>query len=100
MTPLELKDKIFSTETFNYRASVYLNINDFTLRISNHLPKIHNIVNNENTKIFFLFTDIEISENKVEKYMEENMPKDIEWDYAIFESEEDISYVKMKINNF
>ena len=68
-----------------YKASYYFNVEDVTVRVSNHLPKRQNWENNENQdKALFIFTELEMNEYQIEKYLETEF-SDITFNYMLVE---------------
>jgi hypothetical protein len=82
-----------------YKASYYFNLDDITVRVSNHLPKFSNWQeNNNNEKGIFIFTDeIAMTESQIEKYLE-NEFSDISFQYAIITDIENIGIINYLSN--
>jgi hypothetical protein len=98
MTTLQLKNQLFGT-TYNAKSSYYVDFNGICVRVSDHLPQSHNIKNNheEGEKIFFLFTDCELTDFQIQKHLESILKNDYQYDYAIFENGDDLEMIKRYI---
>lgn len=94
----EIIEKI-NPKNLVYKASYYYNIDDITVRVSNHLPKFSNWAeNNNNEKAIFIFTDeIEMTESQIEKYLEEEF-SEISYQYAILSDLENIGIINYLSN--
>jgi hypothetical protein len=94
----ELIEKI-NPSNLVYKASYYYNVDDITVRVSNHLPKAYNWEENNNSnKAVFIFTDeINMTESEVEKYLEREFPEML-FQYAIIENLENVGIVNYLIN--
>ena len=94
----EIIEKI-NPKNLVYKASYYYNIDDITVRVSNHLPKISNWQeNNNNEKAIFIFTDeIAMTESQIEKYLESEF-SDISFQYAIISDIENIGVINYLSN--
>jgi len=84
------------------KSSYYFNINNATVRVSNHLPNRSNWENNENLeeKVFvFINENNDLSDSKIEKYLENEFGKEITW--FLFDTEEEaiesVNYIKSQI---
>ena len=84
------------------KSSYYFNINNATVRVSNHLPNRSNWENNENLeeKVFvFINENNALSDSKIEKYLENEFGKEITW--FLFDTEEEaiesVNYIKSQI---
>lgn len=101
MNAYELSREIFSQSNGAAKNSHYIESGDALVRVSNHLPRIANILAyNENVKrVFLVLTDATI-EVDAEAICEEIEMHGIEASYTVFESVEDVDYIKMKVNKF
>lgn len=99
MTTIELKNKLFGT-TYGYKSSFYVDYNGICVRVSDHLPQEHNVRNNHEhgSKIFFLFTDCDLTDTQIQNHLEKTLGTDFEYDYAIFEEGDDIDFIKRYIS--
>lgn len=100
MTPLELKNRLFNT-THSAKSSYYVDYEGICVRVSDHLPQSHNIKNNheEGEKIFFLFTDCDLTEKKIQNHLEDTLGGRYEYDYLIFEDNDDLEMIKRYISS-
>ena len=81
------------------KASYYFNVNDTTVRVSNHLPNRTNWENNENlnNKVFiFINENNDLSDDKIEGYLKNEFNSDFA--YFLFDTEEEaiesVNYIK------
>ena len=101
MNAYQLSLEIFSQSNGAAKDSHYIEIGDALIRVSNHLPRISNILAyNENVKrVFLVLTDSSI-ESEAESVCEEIESHGIEAFYTVFESDDDVDYIKMKVGKF
>lgn len=83
------------------KSSYYFNTSDATVRVSNHLPNRSNWENNENLerKIFiFINENNDLTDAKIEKYLDEEFSND--YYFFLFDTEEEalesINYIKVQ----
>ena len=72
------------------KASYYFNVNDTTVRVSNHLPNRSNWENNENlnNKVFiFINENNDLTDGKIEGYLKNEFNSD--FTYFLFDTEEE-----------
>lgn len=81
------------------KASYYFNVNNSTVRVSNHLPNRSNWENNENLseKIFiFINENNDLNDSKIEIFLTNEFSEDVKW--FLFDTEEEAiksaSYIK------
>ena len=81
------------------KASYYFNVNDTTVRVSNHLPNRTNWENNENlnNKVFiFINENNDLTDGKIEGYLKNEFNSD--FTYFLFDTEEEaiesVNYIK------
>ena len=81
------------------KASYYFNVNDTTVRVSNHLPNRTNWENNENlnNKVFiFINENNDLTDDKIEIYLKNEFNSD--FTYFLFDTEEEaiesVNYIK------
>lgn len=81
------------------KASYYFNVNDTTVRVSNHLPNRSNWENNENlnNKVFiFINENNDLTDGKIEGYLKNEFNSD--FTYFLFDTEEEaiesVNYIK------
>lgn len=84
------------------KASYYFNVNNSTIRVSNHLPNRSNWENNENfaEKVFiFINENNDLTDNKVTNFLENEFGS--EYTYFLFDTEaealESINYIKSQL---
>jgi S-adenosylmethionine:diacylglycerol 3-amino-3-carboxypropyl transferase len=101
MNAYELANEIFSQSNGAVKDSHYVEIGDALVRVSNHLPRIANILAyNENVKrVFLVLTDATL-ENQAESICEEIASHGIDAEYTVFESSDDVDYIKMRVSKF
>lgn len=83
------------------KASYYFNVNNSTVRVSNHLPNRCNWGNNENLaeKVFiFINENNDLTDDKVINYLDAEFG---EYTYFLFDTEEkaieSINYIKVQL---
>lgn len=84
------------------KASYYFNVNNSTIRVSNHLPNRCNWENNENLaeKVFiFINENNDLTDQKVINYLDNEFSR--EYTYFLFDTEEEalesINYIKSQL---
>jgi|CXWK01.1.fsa_nt_gi hypothetical protein len=84
------------------KSSYYFNVNNSTVRVSNHLPNRSNWENNENLeeKVFiFINENNDLTDSKIENYLLNEFGKEVT--YFLFDTEneamESINYIKNQI---
>lgn len=84
------------------KASYYFNVNNSTIRVSNHLPNRCNWENNENLseKVFiFINENNDLTDQKVINYLDNELSG--EYTYFLFDTEEEalesINYIKSQL---
>lgn len=84
------------------KASYYFNINNSTVRVSNHLPNRSNWENNENLeeKVFiFINENNDLTDSKIEKHLENEFGSN--FTFFLFDTEEEaiesIDYIKTQL---
>lgn len=76
----EIADLISGNKTLVERSSYYFNVNDTTVRVSNHLPNSSNWSNNENLEnAIFVFVGLEMDEMEIEKYLSNEFSFDFQF---------------------
>lgn len=103
MKTTEIYTALTENTTVN-NNSIYYTENNVLVRISNHLPNTTNFknLNENNDKIMLIFTDCELTENEIQKFIEKEMTF-CECRYYILENkidETDILLINHNINNF
>ena len=98
MKPFELAEKLNIAS--NTLSIYFYNNNNTLIRISNHLPNETNFQENnqENERIFLIFTDTNLTEREIENYIEKNM-NNYDVNYFIFDDGDNFEYLKSKIQN-
>lgn len=94
-----LASKLSNNNILVNKASFYFNINNSTIRVSNHLPNRTNWSNNENLeeKVFiFINENNDLNDSIIENYLTNEFNS--EFTYFLFDNEEDaienINYIK------
>jgi len=84
------------------KSSYYFNVNNATIRVSNHLPNRSNWENNENLeeKVFiFINENGDLTDSKIESYLSNEFNND--FIYFLFDTEdeaiESINYIKNQL---
>jgi len=74
-TVLEIANEIKGLNQTGYCASAYTMVDDVLIRVSNHLPKVYNLQeNNEDLKkLFLIFTECNLTEREIERYIETDL---------------------------
>jgi hypothetical protein len=101
MNAYQLSREIFSQSNGASKDSHYIEMGNALVRVSNHLPRISNILAyNENVnRVFLVLTDATL-EQEAEAICEEIALHGIEAEYTVFESSEDVDYIKMRVSKF
>ena len=91
-TIAEITEAIRERESFGYKASTYQMIDDVLVRVSNHIPKIWNIQNNNEgqDKFFFIFAESDVTEQEVNDFIESEM-SDYDVDFVIIDDSYDFT---------
>jgi hypothetical protein len=91
-TVLEITEAIRKRDVLGYRASTYQMVGDVLVRISDHLPKVSNIrENNEDEKnIFFIFAESDVTEREATSFFESNL-KEYNCDFMIIDDSYDFT---------
>jgi hypothetical protein len=94
-----LASQLSSNSILVNKASYYFNVNNATVRVSNHLPNRSNWENNENLteKVFiFINENNDLTDDKIENYLQNEFGKEITW--FLFDTEEEaiesVNYIK------
>ena len=74
-TVTEIANEIKGLNQTCYLASAYTMVGDVLVRVSNHLPKVYNLEeNNEGVeKLFLIFTECDLTERQIENYIESDL---------------------------
>jgi hypothetical protein len=99
-TVSEITEAIRGKETYNYRASTYTMFGDVLVRVSDHLPKVCNIrENNEDVKnIFFVFAESDVTEREADDFFASTL-KEYNCDYIIIDDSYDYTVEDMRKYN-
>jgi hypothetical protein len=80
ITTKEIANLINGGNALVEKASYYFNVNDTTIRVSNHLPNRSNWENNENSEnAIFVFVGLEMNETQIEKYLSNEFSFDFQY---------------------
>lgn len=97
-----LASKLSNNNILVNKASYYFNVNNSTIRVSNHLPNRCNSENNENLaeKVFiFINENNDLTDQKVINYLDNEFS--FEYTYFLFDTEEEalesINYIKSQL---
>jgi hypothetical protein len=107
---LDFFNLVFNIDRWKYTASQYVIQGDRMVRFSNHLPKSHNLVQNEDVKyVLFVFVNAGLSQREIDTFSAE-IESEMEYEHVettLHNDDEDgitledsVFYTKLLIEQF
>lgn len=89
----EITTAIRGKERIGYTTSTYTMVNETLVRVSNHLPKAQNLIENNDgvKKVFLILAETNLTEREIESYIESELEQYFEVEYLLIDESFDFT---------